>query len=324
MKVLVTGGTGVVGPEVVWRLLRRGHGVRLLSRHASGHRRSFEGDVEAFDADIGDASSVRGAAEGCDAVIHLAAVVAERPPAVTFERVNVEGTRNVVAEAERARVQRLVHVSSLGADRGASAYRRAAHRAGARPVPGAHAARDARGRRRARGRDAHRVRRDPDHGPAAARARPGARRGGRAARHHARHARGPPARRRGALPGRARRRRGGRLRGADRTPTSARATPSSAGWRSSSSAACGAKAPPRRRPAEGRGGRCRVMPRPGARRGAARHSRRGAARCSPPQPPRRSAGQPTTAAAALLRRALSACGEAPLRPRPRWRRWPRA
>ncbi|AUX21562.1 uncharacterized protein SOCEGT47_020480 [Sorangium cellulosum] len=35
MKVLVTGGTGVVGPEVVRRLLRRGHGARLLSRHAS-------------------------------------------------------------------------------------------------------------------------------------------------------------------------------------------------------------------------------------------------------------------------------------------------
>ncbi|AUX21563.1 uncharacterized protein SOCEGT47_020490 [Sorangium cellulosum] len=73
---------------------------------------------------MGDASSVRGAAEGGDAVLHLAAVVAERPPAVTFERVNVEGTRNVVAEAERAHVPRLVHVSSLGADRGASAYHR--------------------------------------------------------------------------------------------------------------------------------------------------------------------------------------------------------
>ncbi|WP_437940550.1 DUF1990 family protein [Sorangium sp. So ce341] len=124
MKVLVTGGTGVVGPEVVRRLLRRGHGVRLLSRHASDDRKPFEGDVEAFDGDIGDAASIRGAAEGCDAVIHLAATVAERPPEVTFERVNVEGTRNIVAEAERARVQRFVYVSSLGADRGESGYHR--------------------------------------------------------------------------------------------------------------------------------------------------------------------------------------------------------
>ncbi|KYF64782.1 hypothetical protein BE11_07835 [Sorangium cellulosum] len=124
MKVLVTGGTGVVGPEVVRRLLRRGHSVRLLSRHASDDRKAFDGDVEAFDGDIGDAASVHGAAEGCDAVVHLAAVVAERPPEVTFERVNVEGTRNLVAEAERARVLRFVYVSSLGADRGESAYHR--------------------------------------------------------------------------------------------------------------------------------------------------------------------------------------------------------
>ncbi|KYF55267.1 hypothetical protein BE08_44825 [Sorangium cellulosum] len=124
MKVLVTGGTGVVGPEVVRRLLRRGHSVRLLSRHASDDRKAFEGDVEAFDGNIGDAASLRGAADGCDVVVHLAAVVAERPPEVTFERVNVEGTRNIVAEAERARVLRFVYVSSLGADRGESGYHR--------------------------------------------------------------------------------------------------------------------------------------------------------------------------------------------------------
>ncbi|WP_437680243.1 DUF1990 family protein [Sorangium sp. So ce131] len=124
MKVLVTGGTGVVGPEVVRRLLRRGYSVRLLSRHASDDRKAFEGDVEAFDGNIGDAGAVHGAAEGCDAVIHLAAVVAERPPEVTFERVNAEGTRLLVEEAERARVKRFVYVSSLGADKGESDYHR--------------------------------------------------------------------------------------------------------------------------------------------------------------------------------------------------------
>lgn len=129
MKVLVTGGTGVVGPHAVRSLLRGGHAVRLFSRHASEERDSFRGDVEAFDGNLGDEASMRGAAEGCEAVLHLAAVVAERPPELTFERINVEGTRHLVAEAERAKVRRFVYVSSLGADRGESDYHRSKHRA---------------------------------------------------------------------------------------------------------------------------------------------------------------------------------------------------
>jgi uncharacterized protein YbjT (DUF2867 family) len=129
MKILVTGGTGVVGPEAVRRLARRGHAIRLFSRHASDDKRSFEGDVEARDGDLGDEGSTRGAAEGCDAVLHLASIVAERPPELTFDRVNVEGTRALVAEAERAGVRRFVYVSSLGADRGASGYHRSKRQA---------------------------------------------------------------------------------------------------------------------------------------------------------------------------------------------------
>jgi NADH dehydrogenase len=65
---------------------------------------------------------VRGAADGCEAVIHLTAIVAESPPDVTFEKVNVTGTRHLVREAERAGVKRFIYVSSLGADRGESPY----------------------------------------------------------------------------------------------------------------------------------------------------------------------------------------------------------
>ncbi len=129
MKVLVTGGTGVVGPEVVRRLLRGGNAVRLFSRHASDDRASFEGDVEAFDGDLAEAGAAHGAADGCDAVLHLAGIVAERPPGLTFERVNVEGTRLLLAEAERAKVKRFVYVSSLGAERGESGYHRSKRRA---------------------------------------------------------------------------------------------------------------------------------------------------------------------------------------------------
>lgn len=123
MKVLVTGGTGVVGAAAVRSLLAAGHSVRLFSRHARRDAERWQGsDVTAKEGSVADASEVAGAAEGCDAVLHIAGIVEERPPQVTFDAVNVGGTRNLLAEAEVAGVKRFVHVSSLGADSGASAY----------------------------------------------------------------------------------------------------------------------------------------------------------------------------------------------------------
>ncbi|HEU0078506.1 MAG TPA: DUF1990 family protein, partial [Longimicrobiaceae bacterium] len=80
--------------------------------------------VEPRAGDVTTDEAVAGAAEGCDAVLHVAGIVAETPPEVTFEKVNVQGTRNLVEEAGRARVRRFVYVSSLGAERGSSDYHR--------------------------------------------------------------------------------------------------------------------------------------------------------------------------------------------------------
>lgn len=124
MRVLVTGGTGVVGKSAVDHLLERGHTVRLLSRHAEEDSRQWAAGVEPYNGNVGDADGVRGSANGCDVVLHVAGIVAESPPEVTFEAVNVEGTRRMVEEARRAGVRRFVYVSSLGADRGSSAYHR--------------------------------------------------------------------------------------------------------------------------------------------------------------------------------------------------------
>lgn len=122
MRVLVTGGTGVVGRATVNALLARGHEVRLFSRHAHADAKEWPHRIEPFPGDVSNEVEVRGAADGCDAVIHLTAIVAESPPDVTFEKVNVGGTRLLVREAERAGVKRFVFVSSLGADRGESLY----------------------------------------------------------------------------------------------------------------------------------------------------------------------------------------------------------
>jgi uncharacterized protein YbjT (DUF2867 family) len=124
MKILVTGGSGVIGRGLLPALLQAGHQVRLLTRHADDDARAWPDGVEARTADVADAASLTGAADGCGAVIHVTGIVKESPPDVTFARVNVEGTRHLVEAAERAGVPRFLFVSSLGADEGRSDYHR--------------------------------------------------------------------------------------------------------------------------------------------------------------------------------------------------------
>src|SRR5262245_12115135 len=124
MKVLVTGGSGVIGQATVRELLARGYVVRLLSRHANEDVERWAARVEPWVADIGAEEQVEGSADGCDAVLHITGIATESPPESTFQRINVEGTRHIVAEAIRSQVKRFIYVSSLGAERGTSDYHR--------------------------------------------------------------------------------------------------------------------------------------------------------------------------------------------------------
>lgn len=115
MRILVTGATGYVGGYVSARLLEEGHEVVALSRSGPG-----ESPVVPQQA-YGDVTTGEGLAEamrGADAVIHLVGIIKERGEN-TFERVHVEGTRNVLQAARSQGVQRLVHMSAVGADPGA-------------------------------------------------------------------------------------------------------------------------------------------------------------------------------------------------------------
>lgn len=122
MRILVTGGTGVMGAGTLPELLRRGHSVRLLARGAKSEAAAYPERVEPFPASVTDPDRLNGAAQDCDGVIHIAGIVEERPPARTFQSVNVEGTQYVVNEARRAGVRRFLYISSLGADVGTSPY----------------------------------------------------------------------------------------------------------------------------------------------------------------------------------------------------------
>lgn len=124
MRILVTGGTGVIGESTVRALHAGGHTVRVLARHAGRGEKWWPDGVEGWAGDVANEPSVRNSAEGCDVVLHIAGIVDERPPERTFQRVNIDGTRYVVLEAERAGVRKVVYVSSLGAERGQSAYQK--------------------------------------------------------------------------------------------------------------------------------------------------------------------------------------------------------
>ena len=122
MRVLVTGGSGVIGEGLIPQLLDDGHRVRLLTRGANDVAREWPAEVESFAADVSKPEQLLGAVDGCDAVVHISGIVAENPPESTFERVNVGGTRNLLIEAARAGAPRFVFISSLAAERGTSAY----------------------------------------------------------------------------------------------------------------------------------------------------------------------------------------------------------
>ena len=114
MTVLVTGGTGFVGPHVVHELRARGVAVRALVREPSRGSRLAAWGAELATGDVTDPASLATACAGVDAVVHLVAIIRGRPE--DFERVMAQGTRNVVAAAREAGVRRFVLASALGLD----------------------------------------------------------------------------------------------------------------------------------------------------------------------------------------------------------------
>jgi uncharacterized protein YbjT (DUF2867 family) len=112
VKVLVTGGTGFVGPHIVNALVDAGQYVRVLERKPGTWKEAGLPCQEAVQGDVTDAASIRRAVEGQDVVVHLVAIIAGKRQ--DFERVMEQGTRNLVAAAKDAGVRRFVLMSALG------------------------------------------------------------------------------------------------------------------------------------------------------------------------------------------------------------------
>jgi len=112
MKVLVTGGAGVVGKALCRELQARGVCVRVLTLPGDTGVELLPQGVEVCFGDVTDYASIRPAFDGVDCVFHLAAILLSRE-ASAFERINAGGTRNVVSACHDAGVRRLLYVSSI-------------------------------------------------------------------------------------------------------------------------------------------------------------------------------------------------------------------
>ncbi|RME64212.1 MAG: complex I NDUFA9 subunit family protein [Nitrospirae bacterium] len=117
MKVLVAGGTGFVGRNLIPHLLGRVGLVRVLVRDPEKAKALFVPEVELYRGDITEPESLRGACEGVDLVVHLVGIIIERGR-YTFESVHVKGTEALVEEALRAGVKRFFYQSALGSSLG--------------------------------------------------------------------------------------------------------------------------------------------------------------------------------------------------------------
>jgi dihydroflavonol-4-reductase len=114
MRLMVTGATGKVGNAVARRLSDRGDDVVALVRKPDAARKALPDGVELVEGDVTEAGTIPPAVEGADGVFNCMGIYEQwlSDPG-TFERVNAEGARNVVSEARRAGVGRVVHTSTF-------------------------------------------------------------------------------------------------------------------------------------------------------------------------------------------------------------------
>ena len=115
-RVLVTGGAGFIGSNLVRALLESGHDVRVLDNFSTGNRENLDGiDVEIVEGELRSYERVHNAVRGVEVVYHLGAlgsVPRSVQDPLTSSAVNVEGTLNVLLAARDEGIRRVVFSSS--------------------------------------------------------------------------------------------------------------------------------------------------------------------------------------------------------------------
>ena len=114
MRVLITGATGYVGRYVVKAFLAQGAEVACLVRRPGSEEMFGQRRVEAFYGQVTEPASLKNICHRVDVVVHLVAIIREKGD-ITFDLVNRQGTRNMVAAAKEEGVKRFIHMSAIEA-----------------------------------------------------------------------------------------------------------------------------------------------------------------------------------------------------------------
>jgi nucleoside-diphosphate-sugar epimerase len=114
-RAFATGGSGFIGGRLVRRLVSEGWSVRALARLPSSSAAVAETGAEPVTGDLENVDAMTRGATGCDVAFHAAAHLGEWGSRSEFERVNVEGTKNVLQASREAGVRRFVHVGTEAA-----------------------------------------------------------------------------------------------------------------------------------------------------------------------------------------------------------------
>jgi nucleoside-diphosphate-sugar epimerase len=119
MKVLITGGTGFIGSHLVTVLVQRGIRCRLLVRDRKRAGQQVSDEIELFQGDITNPTSLSGLVKGITHVVHLAAMghvsALSEKAYQDFFQVNVQGTINLIEACRGEKIRRFVHISSTAA-----------------------------------------------------------------------------------------------------------------------------------------------------------------------------------------------------------------
>ncbi len=110
--ILVTGGLGVMGTTLVKGLIEKGNKVRVLDIPNHPHKNRLDGTgAEVVFGDVTNRESLDGLLDGVDTVYHLAAVLIAKDNSI-FDKVNVQGTKNLIEASIKAGVKHFIFVSS--------------------------------------------------------------------------------------------------------------------------------------------------------------------------------------------------------------------
>ena len=113
MKILLTGGTGLLGRNIIECLLEGNHEITLLLRDPTKYNKQNE-KITKVKGDVLNLKSILDAIGKCECVIHAAADTSQHHLNISDFKVNIQGTKNIVLACKKKNIKRLIHVGSAG------------------------------------------------------------------------------------------------------------------------------------------------------------------------------------------------------------------